>query len=144
MSLPLSTTELIACTATVMSILAAGYERFRNRKKELKTETEQELLSSAKTFQAQSDIFRKAADDNALMYQKERDEHTKTREYWHEQANKFNVTMLEHKAQIVELQARPDYSSMLRIMEEQQKTCAQILRDIQELLLVFKTVYAHK
>lgn len=140
----LSPTELIAGTVAFMSMIGAGYERFRNRKKEIKTETEQALLSDAKTFRAQSDIFRKAAEDNALMYQKEREEHSKTRNYWHDQANKFNSTVLEHKELIAELQGRPDYSSILRLMEKQQEVTAHILVGIQELLTAFKAVYERK
>lgn len=108
-------------TAIVAAICAimAGYERFINRKKELRTESENALVSDAKMHQDRAEQFRKIADDNMKMYQDERDSHTSTRSYWHDKATKDQAALSEAQNQLAEYKSRPDFNVVVALMRQQ-------------------------
>lgn len=92
---------------------AAGFERFRNKKKEDKTVEEQELISSAKLFQAQLQLYRTIADENKELYIKEKTDHNNTRTFYHDKLliDQADRSKLEEK--LISLEQKPDFTEML-------------------------------
>lgn len=138
--LPLINPERIALG---LALIAAGYERFRKDKRERKTQAEQDVVNDAKLFQERATILAKLAEDNAKLYETEHEEHKKTRLYWHAKANDFQATLSSCQDKLTEVQLRPDYTDLAKMIETQSETSTTILRAIQEVVGLLKTQIQH-
>lgn len=119
-------------------ILAAIWERMQTnkaKKKQVdKTEAEQTLLSDAKMHEERAKMFSDVAEQNKALYIAERNEHQKTREFWHEKASEFQTTLSNCQAKLAEFQAQPNFSEVVRYIQQQAETSVKILKGIEQIL----------
>lgn len=139
-------TEQIAAYATAIAFgFAAGYERFINRRKVLKTEADQLQLSEAKAFKERGDLMLKQAEEYRTLLEKEYQAHQVTREFHHKQSTIAQQKLLECNEKCLELQTRTDLSRLEHLLadqttafskmsEVQSNALSQISLGIQELL----------
>jgi hypothetical protein len=117
---------------------AAVFERLKASKKSAKTEAEQTLLSDAKMHEERAKMFQEVADQNKSLYIAEREEHQKTREYWHEKATEYQKTLSGCQERLAEFQAQPNFSEIVRFIQQQAETSTKILRGIEQVLEYIK------
>lgn len=122
-----------------IGLIAAIIERWNAARRAAKTETETELLSDAKMHRDRATMLQKTAEENLALYHSEREEHQKTREYWHSKASEFQASLLVAQEKIAELTARPDLTDILNIIKGQSNTSLEILRGIQQILTAIET-----
>lgn len=128
---------------TIVAFLAAVFERFRSRKKEIKSEAEKDLLSDAKRLQERAELLGRLADDNASNFKKEQEEHQKTRLFWHNKASDFQADLARCQERMTELQERPDYSEIVEQIKVQSQTNHEILEAIRQVVNIVKINYEY-
>lgn len=98
---------------------AAIYERLRNRKKELKTEAEEELLSDAKRHKERADVYATELDKAEVRFQHEAALHQKTRDFYHDKLQKDTADRNKIELELADARAKPDYSDILVLVKQQ-------------------------
>lgn len=121
-------------TASVFA-LAAGYERFRSNKTIKKSETESDTLSDAKAYQQRGDLMAKMATEYKELYEKEANEHIKTRDFWHTKAGEHQVAISLCQDRILELQGRPDLTDIVNCIKMQSESIKELGEGIKQILL---------
>lgn len=110
-------TTLVSIWAGITTV-AAAYERIRSSKKSDKVDADNQALSDAKMWKTRGDDLLKLVDEYKGYFEKERVEHAKTRDYWHDKATSFQADLSKCQEQIIELKGRPDLSDVLKGIKE--------------------------
>jgi hypothetical protein len=108
---------VIASIWAMLSTIAAGFERYRSTKKSNKSEIDAQSVSDSKMWQARGDTLAKMAEEYKEYFEKERAEHAKTRDYWHDKATTFQSDMAKCQEQIIRLESRPDLTELMQGIE---------------------------
>lgn len=122
----------------IISAIFGAAEYAKNRKRNIKTDQETQLLSDAKVFEERARILLKLADDNLALYKNEHGEHIATRQYWHTKATEYQATLSACQEQLAELKSRPDLSDVMGFIRQQAQTSVEILMGIKEILVAIK------
>lgn len=134
--------QVIGYIAGGVGVLMAGYERYWNKKRELKTQDEQELVNSAKLLEGQLVLTRGIAEANKQLYLQEKSDHDstkkdlkETRDLHHEQNKVSQSERFKLEEKVLDLQQQPNYGQMLSelhkiglVVFEQGKAITEILR----------------
>lgn len=126
--------QAIAWSVSGIMFLYGVFQGVRNARRAKKTEIEETLLSDAKMHETRAEMLRKLADENMKLFTDEHEEHKKTRTYWHDRATADQEKLFNAQKALAESQARPDYSDILGLMEQQSKTLLQVLSGIRDIL----------
>lgn len=130
----LSPDQITAYVAGGVGVVVALISAIRDMRRRAKTETESELLSDAKMHRDRAAMLQKTAEENLALYFSEREEHKKTRDYWHSKASEFQASLLVAQEKIAELTARPDLSDILNCIKSQSTMSTEILNGIKQIL----------
>lgn len=137
---PLPTDQIIAYGTTALTIVLLSVEKWKNTKKDNKTQEEAELVSDAKKFQERGDTMAKLADEWKERYQAEHTEFNTYRDYAHGKAAQDQAVVFKLNERVAELQAKPDYSDLFDHMKRQSDMTVAILSSIETLASSIKTL----
>lgn len=135
----ISPDQITAYVVGALGSIVAVVTYVRDMRRQAKTDTESELLSDAKMHRDRATMLQKTAEENLSLYYGEREEHKKTRDYWHSKASEFQASLLVAQEKIAELTARPDLTDILRCIENQSRMSTEILDGIKQILLTIET-----
>lgn len=119
--------QLATWVATIFVFGATVFEKIRTSKAREKVSQSSDLLSEAQMWRSKAEVMQKASTENFALYQAEREEHQKTREFWHNKSGEFQATLGKCQEQLQTANGRPDLSEILHRIEEQSRTQLEIL-----------------
>lgn len=138
MTSPISS-ETVAYIIAVAGLAAGAWERWQASKRVVRSDLEQQLISDSKVHQTRADTY-------SALYQRESDEHQKTRTFWHDKSSEFQVTLGKCQEQILEYKSKPDYEQMLalimKIGDQQQRTLNSMESTLQSIRDVLAVIHS--
>lgn len=143
MTIP-SADQLASYIVGILGLCGAVYERLKSAKRTEKTEIESSLLTDARMFQDRATMLEGLAVDNLKLYTDEREEHKRTREYWHEKASEFQAALSKSQLIIEDYKSRPDLTAIMKHIESQATTSIAILNGIRDIMEQLKSLLKMK
>lgn len=127
--------EQIAAYMTAAAFgIAAGYERFINRKRAQKQEVDQGVLAEALAFKERGDLMLKQANEYHDLLEKEYEAHQQTRKFHHDQATIAQEKLSKCNELCLDLQSRTDITRLEKLVLKQTDALEKMSQGITELL----------
>lgn len=121
--------------ATAIVFALSVLDKVKSSKERNRVQKDTELLSESQMWKSKAEIMKTASEDNLKLYQAEREEHKKTRDYWHEKSSEFQTTLSKCQDKLLELEHRPNLTEVMRSIEHTAELSGKILEGIKEIII---------